>query len=366
MSMKTAYAPLTPPSMPTSDGRKSKQPINWSKAAAITLRWFLALAAALAIFSVLLVFRGANPSTVFLDMWTSTFARSRSLEEIFIKIAPFILAALAVVIPARAGLTNVGGEGQVILGGVAAAGTGIIFGDTIPGVGLLSLMLIAGMLAGAAWAGIAAALRLILKVNEAVSTLLLNFVALNLLLFLIYQPWRESPTGQPTTAELTDAAKIPVITGTSVNIGIVLALVAAAGVLVALKYTRWGFRLSVVGGNPEAARRAGMPVPMLLLTALLVGGSLAGLAGMINFAGTEYKLRPGFGDQIGYIGFLVSWLATHKPVPVLISAFVFAALAVGGDSLQLDAGLPAATVNILTALVLIAVLGWTRSKEKLS
>ncbi|CAN5119397.1 ABC transporter permease [soil metagenome] len=338
--------------------------IDWSRVGAVTLRWVAAILAALAIFSVLLVAKGANPLAVFTDMWASTFARPKSVAEIFIKMAPFVLAALAVVVPAKAGLTNVGGEGQVIVGGVAAAGTGLLLDPVLPGGAVFVIMIIAGMLAGAAWAGIAATLRLFVKVNEAVSTLLLNFVALDLLLFLIYQPWRESSTGQPSTRELADTAKIPVITGTGVNIGIILALVATAAVFFVLNFTRWGFRLGVVGGNPEAARRAGMPVASLLLTALLVGGALAGLAGVISFAGTEYKLRPSFGDQIGYVGFLVSWLAAHKPIPVLIAAFVFAALAVGGDSLQLDSHLPAATVNILTALILVAVLGWTRSKEK--
>lgn len=338
--------------------------IRWSRVGEITIRWTAAIAAALAIFSVLLVFTGASPLGVFTDMWASTFARPKSVEEIFIKMAPIVLAALAVAVPARAGLTNVGGEGQVIVGAVAAAGTALVLDPVLPGTAVFAIMIVTGMLAGAAWAGIAALLRLAVKVNEAVSTLLLNFVALDLLLFLIYQPWRESSTGQPSTRELADAAKIPVITGTAVNIGIVLALVATAVVFFLLNFTRWGFRLSVAGGNQEAARRSGMPVAGLLLTALLVGGALAGLAGMINFAGTEYKLRPSFGEQIGYLGFLASWLAAHKPVPVLIAAFLFAALAVGGDSLQLDSHLPAATVNILTALVLVAVLGWTRSKEK--
>jgi ABC-type uncharacterized transport system permease subunit len=96
---------------------------------------------------------------------------------------------------------------------------------------------------------------------------------------------------------------------------------------------------------------------------LLVGGALAGLAGMVHFAGVEYKLRPGFGSQIGYTAFLASWLARHRPIPVVIACFVFAALTVAGDSLQLDAGLPAATANILTGLILIAVLGWTTTKR---
>jgi ABC-type uncharacterized transport system permease subunit len=328
----------------------------------VIVRWVAALGGALVIFSALIIMRGANPLEVFPDMWVSTFMRPRSFSQVIITMAPLVLAALAVVIPARAGMSNVGGEGQVIIGAIAACGVAISLGDVLPGGTVLVLMVLAAMVGGAAWAGIAGVMRLGFKVNEAVSTLLLNFVALDVLLFLIYQPWRESPAGQPTTKELVDDAKLPLITGTSIHIGIILAVLAVVAVFLLLGFTRWGFKLSVVGGNAEAARRAGMPVPTLLLSALLVGGALAGLAGMIEFAGVEYKLRSGFGSQIGYVGFLASWLARHKPIPVLIAAFAFAALAVAGNSLQLDAQLPAATVSILTALVLAAVLGWTQRK----
>ncbi|PKQ25660.1 MAG: ABC transporter permease [Actinobacteria bacterium HGW-Actinobacteria-4] len=327
-------------------------------------RWAAAIAGALLIFSILVSFKGANPIDVFGDMWTSTFSRSRSIGEIFIRMAPLALAALAVVVPARAGMINVGGEGQVIVGAVAAAGVGLATDQVLPGGVVLLLMAIAAILAGALWAGIAALLRLVFNVNEAVTTLLLNFVSLDLLLFLIYQPWRESPTQQPATRQLATEAQLPTLAATGVHVGIVVAVIAAVVLALALGRTRWGFRLAVVGGNPEAARRAGMPVTVLLLSALLVGGALAGLAGMIEFAGVETKLRPGFGTQIGYVGFLASWLARHKPVPVLIAAFTLAALAVGADSLQLDSGLPAATINILTALLLMAVLGWTAFRKK--
>lgn len=327
------------------------------------IRWVAAILGALVIFSGVIIFKGANPLEVFPDMWASTFVRPRSLAEIFIHMGPIVLAALAVVVPARAGMSNVGGEGQVLVGAIAAGGVGIALDQTLPGTAVLVVMVIAGIAAGALWAAVAGLLRLTFQVNEAVSTLLLNFVALDLLLFLIYQPWRENPSGQPSSREVADGAKLPELTGTGVNIGIILAVVAAIGVFFVLSFTRWGFMLSVVGGNAEAARRAGLPVRTLLLSALLIGGALAGLAGVIELAGTEYKLRPGFGSQIGYVGFLASWLARHKPIPVLIASFVFAALAVAGDSLQLDAQLPAATVNILTALILVAVLGFTQSRS---
>ena len=341
-----------------------ERPDRRAAALRATGRWAAAIGGALVIFSALLLLRGANPLEALGDMWVSTFLQGRSLAEILNVMAPITLAALAVLVPARAGLTNVGGEGQLMLGAIAAGGTALALDQQLPGPLVLLLALVAGGVAGAAWAGVAAILRLRFQVDEAVSTLLLNFIALDLLLFLIYQPWRESAAGQPTTRELADAAKMPVITGTVINVGIIVALAATVVVILVLGRTRWGFRLSVVGGNAEAARRAGMNVAGLVISALIVGGLLAGLAGAIQFTGIEYKLRAGFGLQIGYLGFLASWLARHRPLPVLLASFVLAALAIAGDSLQLDAQLPAASVNILTALILAAVLGWTTVKAR--
>ena len=249
------------------------------------IRWGGAILGALIIFGALVAFKGANPVEVYADMWTSTFARPRSLTEIFVRMAPIALAALAVVVPAKAGMINVGGEGQILLGAIAAAGIALLTDQSMPGTVVVALMVVAGMLAGAAWAGIAGLLRIAFNVNEAVTTLLLNFIALDLLLFLIYQPWRESAAAQPATRELAGAAKLPTLWATGVHVGIVFAVVAVAVLGWLLARTRWGFRLTVVGGNSEAARRSAMPVTALLLSALLVGGALAGLAGMIEFAG---------------------------------------------------------------------------------
>ncbi|CAM3960861.1 ABC transporter permease [Smaragdicoccus niigatensis] len=341
---------------------------NWKLSASVPVvsRWVIAISLAFIIFGILLMTQGVNPFTGYAEMFASTFERPRSLQQIAIEMAPLILGALAVAIPARAGLTNVGGEGQIIIGGVAAAGVFQVLGDTAPPAVLLVSMLLASMVAGAAWAGIAAAMRLWGGVNEAITTLLLNFVALDVLLFLIYSPWRWSPTGQPATKELADPAKLPVISGTKIHVGIIVALIAVAVVWFVLERTRWGFKISVAGGNAEAARRAGMRVGMLVLSALVIGGALAGLAGMVHYAGVEYKLRPGFGAQLGYISFLACWVARHRPLPIVAATFVFAALSVASDSMQLDLRVPAASTNILTALILIAVLGWTSTRKQVA
>lgn len=334
---------------------------SWAPAVA---RWVLAILGAVVVFGIVLAIEGANPFTAYGDMLKLTFQQQLSLEQIAIRMSPLILGALAVAVPARAGLTNVGGEGQIIIGAVASCGAARVLSDSAPGSVVIVGMFVASMLAGAIWAGIAAAMRLVIGVNEAITTLLLNFVAVDVLGYLIYGSWREDSAGQPTTKALAGPASLPLIGTTKVHIGIIFALVAVVVVWFLLNKTRWGFAVSVAGGNAEAARRAGMKVALLVLSALVIGGALAGLGGMVQYAGVEFKLRPGFGTQLGYTAFLACWLARHKPFPIVLAGFVFAALAVGSDSLQLDSQLPAASINILTALILIAVLGFTTSRKK--
>jgi ABC-type uncharacterized transport system permease subunit len=325
-------------------------------------RFALALGVAAVVFSLFMLVKGVNPITAYVEMITSTFQSPQQIGEIFIRATPIMLAGLAVAIPARAGLINVGGEGQLIVGGVAAAGVAL----NTPGMSagaVIVLMILAAAVAGAVWAGIAALLRMWVNINEAVTTLLLNYVAIDLLGFLIYDPWKDAAgSGQPTTPILGVAVRLPVIGTSRVHTGIFLAVGAAVVAWFVLRKTSWGFRLRVTGGNPEAARRSGMRVGMLLLSAMLVGGALAGLGGFAQYAGTEFKLRPGFCATYGYLGFLASWLAGHRPIAVAGSALLLSAIAIGGDSLQIDSGLPAASVNILIALVLLAVFGLRKKK----
>ena len=321
------------------------------------LRWAVAVLAAPVIFGAFVLFKGVNPVTAYDEMVRSVVDPAQA-QTVVVRAAILLLAGLAVAVPARAGLLNVGGEGQIVMGTVGAAGIGLLFDQSLGGPLVLALMIPAAMLAGALWAGLAALLRLTVKVNEAISTLLLNFIAIDLMLGLIYSPWKDrSGFGQPSSRPLEPTARLPLLGDTSLNVGLVVALLALGVMWWAMNRTAWGFRLRVVGGNPEAARRAGMRVGVLLLSAMLVGGALAGLAGLLHFAGTEFKLRQGMTTNFGYIGFLVSWLAGHKPLRVAVSAVLLAAIAIAGDSLQIDSHLPAASVNVLMAVVLLVVLG---------
>lgn len=327
-------------------------------------RWAAAIGGAIAIFGLLMMFKGVSPVEAYRSMWSS-LTTDTSLTAMLVKGTPLVLAALAVTIPAKAGLVNVGGEGQLIMGGVFAAGASMAVGGGVPGGVTLLLLCLAGVVGGALWAGIAAVLRLWVGISEAVTTLLLNFVALNIMYFLIYSPWKDpNGSGQPATRPLPVAQRLPLIGTSAVNQGVVLALLAAVAVWFLLARTRLGFQLRVVGGNAEAARRAGLRVGSLLLGAMLLGGALAGLGGAAHLAGAEFKLRPGFLATYGYIGFLASWLARHKPAKVALAALLLGAISISGDSLQIDSQLPAATVNILMALVLIAVFGFAGRRQK--
>jgi ABC-type uncharacterized transport system permease subunit len=329
-------------------------------------RWVLALAAAGAAFGLLLVVKGANPFDVYRSMWTS-LSGSTALDGILLKATPLILVALAVAVPAKAGLVNVGGEGQLVIGGVCAAGVSLAFDGRLSGSMTLVLMCLAAAIGGALWSAIAVVFRLAVGINEAVTTLLLNYLAINVMSFLIFSPWKDANgSGQPATRALPIGERFPLLGSSRVHAGLFVAIGATAVVWYLLRSTRWGFSLRVVGGNPEAARRAGLPVGLLLLSAMLVGGALAGLGGATQLAGAEFKLRQGFLLTYGYIGFLASWLARHRPLPVALSAVALAAIAVSGNSLQIDSAMPAATVNVLMGFLLLAAFGFTAARRKVA
>jgi simple sugar transport system permease protein len=308
-------------------------------------------AISLVIFGLVAAAQGASFLSVFQTM-SDTVTNTNSLQQALLRAVPLAMAALAVAIPARAGLVNVGGEGQLIMGAVAATGVGVAIGAHVPGVVSWLVMGLAGAAAGAVWAGISGLLRTALNASEAVTTLLLNFIANDVMLFLIYQPWKDPHgNGQPQSRPLAAHALLPKLFGSQLNLGV---LVALAGMVLAwylLSRTSWGFALRVVGGNREAARRGGLKVNGLLVSSMLVGGAFAGLGGALNLAGVEGLLRPGTTATFGYIGFLAAFLGRGNPFLAVISAVIFGVIALSGNGLQITDNLDGMIVNVLLALV---------------
>jgi general nucleoside transport system permease protein len=204
------------------------------KRVAITLGAYVA---SLAIFGLVVATQHANPFGVFNAIIHSALFDSGSIPQILLRAVPISLAALAVSIPARAGLVNVGGEGQLIVGAIAATGVALyVLGPAVPAGIALPLMALAGIGAGAAWGALAAVLRVVVNANEAVTTLLMNFIANDILLYLLYQPWKDpAGTGQPQSKPLTANTTLPHIFGATLNVGVIVALAGAIGVFVVLR-----------------------------------------------------------------------------------------------------------------------------------
>ncbi len=319
--------------------------------------------AALVVFALLLVAKGADPVAGYRAMWNSITRDGNAIGDVLVRTCPYLLAALAVVVPARAGLFNIGGEGQLVIGAVAAFAAAEGLGQHAPRTVTLVVMALAAMVGGAAWAALAAALRQWTGTNEIIATLLLNYLASLVLGWLVFGRWKDpTSTGFPRTRSLTTEERLPILWG-RVHIGVVVAVVAAIVVWAVLARTTWGFKLGVLGGNAEAARRAGLHTGALATSALLVGGALAGLGGMLQSSGVEGQLRPGIMVGYGFTGVLAAWMVRQHPVRALLSAFVLAAVAVGGNGLKIREGLSAASVNILMALLLLAVLGWGSARK---
>ncbi|GMV85306.1 MAG: hypothetical protein AMXMBFR80_11620 [Dehalococcoidia bacterium] len=318
-------------------------------------RFGLATLVAASAFALIIVIDGQSPWETFRLMWDSAVGSEFGRNETLVKLIPFGLCALAVAIPARVGLINVGGEGQFYMGAWAAAGV-ILYGN-VPDPLMLPAAALAGAAGGGAWAGLVAVMRIKGRVNEAISSLLLNFVAIQIVNYFVYGPWKD-PDGPnwPFSAAFPGSAMLGVVWGDRVNAAIFFVLAGLVAMFLVMRYTRAGYEMRVVGGNAEAARRQGIPVSRYLFWALVVGGAVAGLAGMAEVCGIQGRLRPGISVNYGYIGFLAAWLGGHRPLGILLACLLFGAISVGGDSLQIGAGLPGSTVNILMALILFAVL----------
>ena len=277
---------------------------------------------------------------------------------------PLVLTALATAVPTRVGLVNVGGEGQLYVGALTATGVALFFPTGHIWL-MLTVMALAGCAGGGLWAAIAAALRHWRGVNEVISTLLANYIAILLVDVFVFGPWKNPQgLGYPYTTPFEVPAIFPAIAGTRFHWGFVAPVVAFAVCYVILSRTLWGFKMRAVGGNPEAARRRGIAVDRYVISAMIGGGALAGLAGMVEVSGIHHDLRPGISNNLGYLGLLASWLAGHNPLIIVAACFLIAVFLVAGDVLQLTVGLPSAAGLVLIGLVLFLVLGLRKVERR--
>jgi len=318
----------------------------------------VAISLALGMGGVVFLLAGADPVAAYTVMARGAFGSLHDVSEVIVKAIPLMLCGLAVAVAAKIQVWNVGAEGQLVLGGIGAAGVALFLHPYLPSVAMLPLILAAGFLAGGLWALLAGVLRAKLDVNEILTTLMLNYVAIFWLEHLYFGPWRD-PMGMgfPGTAMLPENAWFPRLPGTRIHPGIALALVAAVLCRVALSRTRWGFEIRVIGESPKAARYAGMRIGRTILWVMFLSGGLAGLAGMAEVSGIHYRLQQGLAVGHGYTGIIVAWLSRLHPVGIILTGFLIASVLVGGDQLQTVMHLPSAVGLVLEGTLLFFVLG---------
>lgn len=315
-----------------------------------------AIAAALALFGVFVWFAGVNPVEVWFLLFKGAFGDWFSWQNTLQRAAPLMLTALCVAIPARAGLVIIGGEGAMVLGGLACAALPYVITPPANAVGTV-LVCAAGAVAGALWIMLAGWLRQFRGINETISSLLLAYVAIGLFKHWVEGPLRDPASlNKPSTLALAEGLRIGGIAGSDIHWGLVLGIVACVALGVWLKWTASGFSVRVVGGNPRTAQLVGLPASRLILLACAVGGACAGLAGAVEVAAVHTSANASLIAGYGYAGILVAFIARHNPIAVIPVALLFGGFGAAGSLLQRRLGLPDASVMVLQGIAFVLIL----------
>lgn len=307
----------------------------------------LAIVLALVCAGIVLKINGAAPLALAMQVIKSAFGSSFGLEDFALLVTPLILTGLSVSVALKIGAWNIGAEGQFYAGAFAATGVGLF----VPGptVVILPLMFAAGALGGLIWILIPTLARAYANVSELITTLLLNFVGILLAYYVSTGPWLD-PGGHAlgTTARIKHS--VPEIWGT-VHWGLPIAVFLTVLIAGLLNFTRWGYEVRLAGSNPQAAKYAGMPFRRHLITIMLLSGAIAGIAGMLEIAGTVHRLQGGISNNLGYLGIMVAVLARGSAIGVLAGAALMAVILNSGIILQTQ-GLTTSTVLAITGLIL--------------
>lgn len=341
-------------------------PRQWSTAVARLLPPLLAAASCLLIGLGVLAALGYPIGDVLRTVWEKVIwpptgsRRLGSWSYVLQYATPILLTGLAITVAFRAAVWNIGAQGQYLIGAIAATAVGV--GLDVPAPVLILLVMLAAIVGGAALAALAATLDVWRRVPIVLSTLLLNFIVLELLRFLLQGPMRE-PGGQVKSAPLLDAARLPLVPGTGLHFGFVIALLAAPLIAFLVRHTTFGFRLRVVGENPTAARFAGINVSRVSLATMALSGALAGLAGGIEVSGVTHELHLSANDTaFGFTGIAVALLGRLTATGVVAAAIFFGLLNAGFRALQAEVGVPFVTGQALQGLIVILMLVLTHPR----
>ena len=299
---------------------------------------------------------GINGFKAVVDIFLTPLLASYKWQDVALKAAPLVIIALGLALGNRAQVWNIGAEGQYVIGALSAAGVGIAFGQT-GGFFVILLMVMAGVAGGAFWAAWPALLRTRYNVNEILSSLMLTYVSFQVLSYLVGGPWKD-PNGRnfPATAPLAATQTLPVWPGSTVHLGVLVALILPFLFWVLMSKAVFGYQVRVVGSSPHAARHGGFDAKATIWATLLIGGGMAGLAGALEFAGVLHKIDLGFPSGYGFTGIIVAFLGRLNPIGCLIAGVVLAVTYVGGQVAQTSVHIPNSTAGIFQAMMLFFIL----------
>jgi len=311
--------------------------------------------------AIVLEVLGKNPVAVYRVILTEPLKDLFGLTEIGVRMVPLILVGLGIAISFRSGILNIGAEGQIQMGIIVAAATAIYL-PPLPRAVMLPLVLLGGALAGGLWAGIAGWLRARLNVSELLSTVMLNYIAAQIYGFLLRGPMIDPAelqvgSGTPQSVRLPKYAWIDrIIPGTRLHYGLVIAIVLAVLVYVLLWRTRWGYELRAAGAGPKAARYGGIKVESCLVSAMVLAGAFAGLAGAVEVTGVHRRAIEAISSGYGFSGIVVALFGGLHPAGIVPSAFFFGLLLIGSDMTQRIMSVPANMVLVLEGAVILSII----------
>ena len=321
-----------------------------------------ALGAALLVNGIIILAAGHSPWLALTAVVDGAFGSVDSWSEVAVKGCPLLLTGLAIAVSFQAGVWNIGAEGQLLIGALAMAALGT-HGAALPAWVVLTVDLTAAALCGALWAGIAAELKLRRNVNEVISTIMLNFIALALISYLVQGPLMESGGRYPQSDTILATAWLPRLAPPlRVHLGVLIALVAAAALQILLYRTVAGYEMRAAGANAQAARLAGIDVRHRLRLALMLSGALAGLAGAIEVSAVTRRLYEHFSPGWGFTAIAVGLLGRLSPAGVVLAACFFGALDAGSNSMQRVAGVSSVLVSVIQATVILFLVTFERSE----
>ena len=336
----------------------------------------LAMMAALGVGAVMLLLMGSNPLQAYAAMIEGAFASTNSLADTIVRATPLLMVGLGICISFRGGVLNIGGEGQLVVGAISATVVGLSLPEA-PAVMVIFLAVLAGFLAGAVWGGIPGALKAYFNVNEILSTIMMNAIAVQFMNYLLRDPLLDpdqfnAASKIPQTARLAAAFDLPRLVPTRLHLGAGIAVLLAIIVYLFLWRTSIGYRIRAVGLNPDASRYAGIDVKRYMVLSLLLSGAFAGLGGAVQVLGVHHRMftdgsAMGFTGSAGFNGIVAALFGKLHPIGTIPASFLFGALLVGANKLQRAMQVPSAFVIALNGLVVVFVVSseiWSQRRSR--